>query len=315
MKIASVVLGVGLVLAACSTHGPSADQKPRHRPEKRSLVYDAAVVNKLLTPELCKEVDSAMLLTAEPSVYLRAMDAACRAARVNGPGKSNKVPVIVAKDDKVFFGLVPRELLAKANESCLAAAPLLANIIPGMEAPSSVVTAATTATCETLHAEMEKDNPIVIISGTTLIANQLLKDAAQSVKGIPVLSETAAALQKINQVMVDGVEHAARTVIEEAKKDPKKALLILQSQFDLLDPVKARQHAESVVGVLLGNGIPIEGLRNTATQIGGPFGGLISQIIQSVPIPGSPPPVPIQVPASIPRVVRCVVNPLGCVGG
>ena len=232
--------------------------------------------------DMCPLVDQAWFYTKPPrDPALEAADAWCRGARLPARDpKTPKIPVVVQQSqpgapDRVFYTLIDRRDLEIATNACSGAAAFLPAVIPDAQT-ATYLSAIAPSACQSISKELARDNPMVVIGATQVIANGLVNDVAQLMQQSPELAGIGKAVEAINNKIADTVRDTVKKPIDWAIGNPKEALSILQPQLAVMPADAAKRVAEASIAFLQAAKVPDEILRDAAKSVGGDAGKILS---------------------------------------
>ena len=286
--------------AAQSKTTPPTDKN--HGSKRKAVVFNSKIVTdqKLVSAKSCETVDMAMLYTKEPrDAKLRAMDVRCRISRLpKAKAAKAPVPVLVQRPDgKAFFGTVDRDTLDKVADACAGLGKVIPSVMTDVSlSDATMISALSASSCKSLHNEMVKDNPLVVLGTFVVIDIGIANDLGDLLKQVPNLRSTVDLLQGLNNKVNDTLAEAAKKPVTWALQHPADALAFLPPEVALLGSKDQKEFTNRTIAYLNSGGVPIANLKSAAKQIGGPAGDLISKSIDT--LPPLPKPIPDRLPTS-----------------
>lgn len=245
---------------------------------------------------MCPLVDQSMLVSKPPiDPALQAADYWCRADRLPKSklgeppvaSQAPSIPVVVQnKEGKVFYGLIDRKDLANAKGACYAISSALPAIMEN-SADTTFLSMMSSSACGSLSAELARDNPLVVLAATDVIARGAVEDVAKLMQKQPELAPVGKVIEDINSKIGDTIRDAVKKPIDWAIKHPEEALKLLQPQVSVIGPEQAKVLAEKTVAFLSAAGAEKEKLAQGAKAVGGDVGKVLEAAVNVV-LPPAP---------------------------
>ncbi|MDM0001207.1 hypothetical protein QTI24_21550 [Variovorax sp. J22P240] len=245
--------------------------------------------------DMCPLVDQSLILSAgkPPDPALQAADLWCRVERLPKapqgpkPPQSPSIPVLVqTADGKAFYGLIDRKDLANATDACSAIAKAIPAIAP-QDPDAMLLSAMSQSGCQSISAELLKDNPLVVIASTTVIAQGAVRDVAQLIQQDKNLAPVGKVIEDLNEKASDVMRDAVKKPLDWAIAHPQEALTALQPGLANIGPAQAKALAEQTVAFMNASGVPKEQIDQAAKSLGGP-GAAAVQAATAIILPPTP---------------------------